>query len=594
MSVLQQNNNVIVKLGKALTTIGSSGTTYQFELVTFDGTRAECLKPGATSLSADTVEAILEAEEDLIVFESMSEAYSGAQSIVGTKAWAEFQKYPCGFVTKNGSIIPQIIIPEKYDDLDNGLDVEGQRSEGSSNGNDTPLNWKCNLDEKRSAIRASNKVGCGYLNMCNQRTSDDETKFSDRVFTADLEEGGSFALMLDFVGNPLIKEGDEKPKTIIDVNADGETTIVCSKTSDVLLTVNGNAPVVGSITSSSCGYDVPHKEGNSEMNPTTVFVYPLYNTLVVTSNLSGSTKDETSLSGRVSDSSYNAFSALDPELKDFPTKFSKSGSQKIEVDTNKRTRFNFADKIKLTWTNSWGSFAYSPILFSRYMNAVYYFKGQSSSNEPAGVSMKYYAVPIFCDNGGDYDVSNASKINASSISTDNLTQSSIYKVEFSMDGNSDSRIPGEIFGFIKVLERKGNYSAVTNDNGNFTMDEPSGTILKDCGRPSSAFVSSSSNPSWVEYITSVQTDINLEEQAGIILSLSQKIEELTELKKEKLQEVRQLMEENNLKELPAGKHTFKLSEILRNSLDMKTMKAKYAELYKALLKSSVYTKMELV
>ena len=45
------------------------------------------------------------------------------------------------------------------------------------------------------------------------------------------------------------------------------------------------------------------------------------------------------------------------------------------------------------------------------------------------------------------------------------------------------------------------------------------------------------------------TDINLEEQAGIILSLTQKIEELTELKKEKLQEVRQLMEENNLKEL---------------------------------------------
>ena len=58
--------------------------------------------------------------------------------------------------------------------------------------------------------------------------------------------------------------------------------------------------------------------------------------------------------------------------------------------------------------------------------------------------------------------------------------------------------------------------------------------------------------------------------------------------------LRQLMEENNLKELPAGKHCFKLSEILRNSLDMKTMKAKYAELYKALLKSSVYTKMELV
>ena len=42
------------------------------------------------------------------------------------------------------------------------------------------------------------------------------------------------------------------------------------------------------------------------------------------------------------------------------------------------------------------------------------------------------------------------------------------------------------------------------------------------------------------------TELNLEEIAGIILSLTEKIEELTELKKEKLQEVRQLMEEKNL------------------------------------------------
>ena len=90
------------------------------------------------------------------------------------------------------------------------------------------------------------------------------------------------------------------------------------------------------------------------------------------------------------------------------------------------------------------------------------------------------------------------------------------------------------------------------------------------------------------------TNLNLEEQAGIILSLDEKIKELTELKKEKLQEVREFMEQANLKELQAGKHTFKLSEILRNSIDMKTLKSKYAELYKALLKSSTYIKMELV
>lgn len=94
--------------------------------------------------------------------------------------------------------------------------------------------------------------------------------------------------------------------------------------------------------------------------------------------------------------------------------------------------------------------------------------------------------------------------------------------------------------------------------------------------------------------TVITTNINLENQANLILSLDEKITELQELRKEKVNEVRAIMEQANLTELKAGKHLFKLSEILRNSLDMKTMKAKYAELYKALLKSSTYFKFEVV
>ena len=90
------------------------------------------------------------------------------------------------------------------------------------------------------------------------------------------------------------------------------------------------------------------------------------------------------------------------------------------------------------------------------------------------------------------------------------------------------------------------------------------------------------------------TNINIEEQAGLILSLDQKILELQELRKEKANEVKELMQQANLTELKAGKHTFKLTEILRNSVDTKKLKSEFTEIYKALLKSSSYFKFEVV
>ena len=92
----------------------------------------------------------------------------------------------------------------------------------------------------------------------------------------------------------------------------------------------------------------------------------------------------------------------------------------------------------------------------------------------------------------------------------------------------------------------------------------------------------------------VVTTINLEEQAGIILSLDDKIAELQELRKEKANEVKALMQEAQVSELKAGKHTFKLSEILRNSVDTKKLKTDFSEIYKALLKSSSYLKFEVM
>lgn len=90
----------------------------------------------------------------------------------------------------------------------------------------------------------------------------------------------------------------------------------------------------------------------------------------------------------------------------------------------------------------------------------------------------------------------------------------------------------------------------------------------------------------------ITTNINLEDNARVIKSLDAKIAELKELRDEKVAEVKSLMAEADVMELQAGTYTFTLKEITRNNVDTKTLKTKYAEIYKALLKVSSYIKFE--
>lgn len=92
----------------------------------------------------------------------------------------------------------------------------------------------------------------------------------------------------------------------------------------------------------------------------------------------------------------------------------------------------------------------------------------------------------------------------------------------------------------------------------------------------------------------ITTNINLEDNARVIKSIESKIAELKELRDEKVAEVKDIMNKANVLELQAGAFTFKLTEITRNNVDTKTLKTKYAELYKALLKVSSYMKFDIV
>ncbi len=90
----------------------------------------------------------------------------------------------------------------------------------------------------------------------------------------------------------------------------------------------------------------------------------------------------------------------------------------------------------------------------------------------------------------------------------------------------------------------------------------------------------------------ITTNINLEDNAKVIKSIDAKIAELKELREEKVAEVKEVMAKADVMELKVGAFTFTLKEITRNNVDTKTLKTKYAELYKALLKVSSYVKFE--
>ena len=92
----------------------------------------------------------------------------------------------------------------------------------------------------------------------------------------------------------------------------------------------------------------------------------------------------------------------------------------------------------------------------------------------------------------------------------------------------------------------------------------------------------------------ITTNINLEDNARVIKLIETKIAELKELRDEKVAEVKEIMNKANVLELQAGAFTFKLTEVTRNNVDTKTLKTKYAELYKALLKVSSYMKFDIV
>ena len=92
----------------------------------------------------------------------------------------------------------------------------------------------------------------------------------------------------------------------------------------------------------------------------------------------------------------------------------------------------------------------------------------------------------------------------------------------------------------------------------------------------------------------IVTNLNLEEEVKIIKTWEEKIAELTQMKEEKVNQIKELMEKEQLSELQAGTFTIRLSEVVRNNFNTSAFKKKYLELYNAFIKQSTYKKFSIV
>ena len=87
---------------------------------------------------------------------------------------------------------------------------------------------------------------------------------------------------------------------------------------------------------------------------------------------------------------------------------------------------------------------------------------------------------------------------------------------------------------------------------------------------------------------------NLEKEVQDIKTLEAKINELKELKEEKENLVKTVLEEAGVEEMNIGAFTVRFTNVVRNNFNTSAFKKKYLELYNAFIKQSNYRKFTIV
>ena len=95
-------------------------------------------------------------------------------------------------------------------------------------------------------------------------------------------------------------------------------------------------------------------------------------------------------------------------------------------------------------------------------------------------------------------------------------------------------------------------------------------------------------------MTTIIITADLEDEIRTIKALEAKLEELNELKEEKVNIIKKVLNDAGVEEMKIGAFTVRFTNIVRNNFNASAFKKKYLELYNAFIKQTNYRKFTIV
>ena len=446
-------------------------------------------------------------------------------SFVSDDTWTILKELTSVIVTAVNSVMPKIMVPSQVL-VDNGPLSDEHTYEGSYfqggwkdlfNWEGTQANSVAISDWGTEFFKYAYVAGVNGSLYLTTRHKDDLTAENSLVLnlnqpvsppTGEWEESelvvnGAFVLMLNVVpttsGADSPENANQKPWQVTVECGDIKLAIGEAGSLSATITSGENNTVTGNLAEGKAKAGPPQQKYIVDKEPYVIFVYPVWNGIVVASG------------GQDARGVIYTSSTFVPKWKEasifvgYSDGFDPTNPDEVEVDVvsgGKDVRVDFGTEMVVTVANCRIDLAYLPCFFS---TKAWFDEWFVASDDQPNTTYQYKVYPIWTANGTDYDLGSVS-IQDSGIAgpVDNTTYRYVQWRLERADASKYLRWAGELFG--SVLETTATSSfPIKNGNGNFDLQWTGGA---NPGNPDDS--------DWKHYVQSIQVTLDIDGSSGSI------------------------------------------------------------------------------
>lgn len=547
-----------IEAGEVLTPRTISGARYSFEHIQFSGIPVVQYPDGTDLSDINEVKTFFPKEADsMICFTKVKDLVSGFFDEVKNYAkitneedtlrpkvtteevfvdMKEAGEKNSGFISPNGTLIPQIIYPWDFgrndlkmfivDPYDYETD-DAQLLAEEAELNDasvkkyylwTPIQPEIYEDNSYmfNAVNTLKNYGvrydvgetkrADYISILGKNKVMDENSFIRKFYT-NFPEVGVFALLLDFTSYDKDETGKNPCEAIFKFYISELSKhnfnylpdyieFRASPDGDVVVKINKDSVASGTLSFNNLGQKILQVKSEDLKGRNVIFFYPLMNSLLVTGDL---VTDPTQSSKYIickKHQDLNILNETQPALNAFPAKHKKGGTNCVQL-RSKDIYVNIGDRVEATFKNCCANFAFVPLRFCPVVEFSYFYRmsgEQTSTNDGLNGMRDYFCLEIGGKNTNYIGLKNT--YTSRKIYYDADTQTSVFRVDFRFhtgliygkvshyDNLGIKVLPKgtlqvnafEIFGLIHITKLTGSMTQVLNEDGDFERDFSSNIV----------------------------------------------------------------------------------------------------------------------